>query len=162
MHVLAMILAVLFFIVGLAGSLLPIIPGAVLIWVGMLIYGFLTKFAALNTVFFIGQALAAALVYATDYLAGVYGVKRYGGSRYAVYGSVVGTLVGIIFLGPAGIIFGPFAGAVGGELLNQRPLNNALRSGVGTLLGLLGGAIVKLAIQITMIIWFFWAVYSHG
>jgi uncharacterized protein YqgC (DUF456 family) len=159
MQILAMTLAVLFFIVGLAGSVLPVIPGAVLIWVGMLVYGVLTQFTTLGTTFFIGQALAAALVYATDYLAGAYGVKRYGGSRYAVYGSVIGTVVGIIFLGPAGIIFGPFAGAVAGELINQKPLDSALRAGVGTLLGLLGGAIVKLAIQITMIIWFFWAVY---
>ncbi|AGL01540.1 DUF456 domain-containing protein [Desulfoscipio gibsoniae] len=162
MQVLAMILAVLFFIVGLAGSVLPVIPGAILIWLGMLIYGILTQFETLGTVFFIGQAMAAALVYVTDYLAGAYGVKRYSGSKYAVYGCVIGTLLGIIILGPAGIIFGPFAGAVAGELLNQKPLNSALRIGVGTLVGLMGGVIIKLAIQIAMIVWFFWAVFSHG
>ncbi|TYO94974.1 DUF456 domain-containing protein [Desulfallas thermosapovorans] len=160
MQVLAMILAVLFFIVGLAGSVLPVIPGAVLIWLGMLIYGLLTQFATLSTAFFIGQGLAAALVYATDYLAAAYGVKRYGGSRYAVYGSVIGTMVGILLLGPAGVIFGPFIGAITGELLNQKPLDSAFKAGMGTVLGLLGGTLVKLAIQLTMIVWFFWAVYS--
>jgi len=159
MQVFAMILAVLFFMVGLAGSVLPVIPGAILIWVGMLIYGILTDFATLGTVFFIGQALAAALVYTVDYLAGAYGARRYGGSRYAVYGSIIGTILGLILMGPAGIIFGPFIGAITGELLNQKPLEQAFRTAVGTLLGLLGGAIVKLAIQIMMIIWFFWALY---
>jgi uncharacterized protein YqgC (DUF456 family) len=125
----------------------------------MLLYGILTKFATLGIAFFIWQALAAALVYTVDYLAGAYGAKRYGGSRYAVYGSIIGTVVGLILLGPAGIIFGPFAGAIIGELLNQKPLETAFKTGVGTLLGLLGGAIVKLAIQIMMIIWFFWALY---
>lgn len=92
MQVLAMILAIIFFIVGLAGSLLPIIPGAVLIWVGMLVYGLMTNFATLGLAFFIGQALAVALVYTIDYLSGPYGAKRYGGSHYAVYGSIIGTL----------------------------------------------------------------------
>ncbi len=159
MHVFAITLAVLFFIVGLAGSFLPVIPGAILIWVGMLIYGVLTKFTTLGTAFFIGQALAATLVYTVDYLAGTYGIKRYGGSPYAVYGSIIGTVIGIIFLGPAGIIFGPFAGAVTGELLNKKPLDKAFSIGMSTLLGLLSGTIIKLAIQIIMIIWFFWAVY---
>jgi len=159
MHVIAMILAVLFFTVGLAGSFLPVIPGAILIWLGMLVYGILTKFATLSTAFFIGQALAAALVYIVDYLAGAYGAKRYGGSRYSVYGSIIGTVVGIILLGPAGIIFGPFAGAIIGELLNQKPPDIAFKIGVGTLLGLLSGTIIKLAIQFIMIIWFFWALY---
>jgi len=154
-----MILAVLFFLVGLAGSVLPVIPGAILIWVGMLIYGILTDFATLGTAFFIGQALAAGLVYTVDYLAGAYGTRRYGGSRYAVYGSILGTVLGLILMGPAGIIFGPFIGAITGELLNQKPLEQAFRTAVGTLLGLLGGAIVKFAIQIMMIIWFFWALY---
>ncbi|KAF1085350.1 hypothetical protein SPSYN_01486 [Sporotomaculum syntrophicum] len=159
MHVLAMILAILFFIVGLAGSLLPVIPGAVLIWIGMLVYGLLTNFATLGLAFFIGQALAVALVYTLDYLSGAYGARRYGGSRYAVYGSIIGTVVGLILMGPAGIIFGPFAGSIIGELLNQKPLDMALKAGVGTLLGLLSGTIIKLVIQIMMIIWFFWALY---
>ncbi len=159
MHVLAMILTILFFIVGLAGSLLPIIPGAVLIWIGMLVYGLITNFATLGLAFFIGQALAVALVYTIDYLSGAYGARRYGGSHYAVYGSIIGIVVGLVLMGPAGLIFGPFAGAIIGELLNQKPLDTALKAGVGTLLGLLSGTIIKLAIQIMMIIWFFWALY---
>lgn len=159
MQVLAMILALIFFIVGLAGSILPIIPGAILMWVGMLIYGLMTDFATLGLAFFIGQALAVALAYIIDYLSGAYGAKRYGGSRYAIYGSIIGAIVGLILMGPAGIIFGPFLGAIIGELINQKPLETAFKTGVGTLIGLLSGTVIKLAIQIIMIIWFFWAVY---
>lgn len=160
MGILAMTLAVICFIAGVAGSVLPVLPGAILIWVGMLLYGILTKFTTLNTFFFIGQALAVVLVYAVDYLAGIVGVKRFGGSRYAVYGSLAGVVFGIIIMGPAGIIFGPFIGAIAGELLNRQQLNTAIRSGIGTLVGLLGGTLLKLAIEVTMIIWFFWVVLT--
>lgn len=160
MSVLALIIAILFFAAGLAGTLLPVLPGAILIWVGMLIYGVLTGFETLGLVFFVGQGLAVALVHLTDYLAGVVGVKRYGGSRNAVYGSIVGAVLGIFVMGPAGIIFGPFIGAVIGEMTGpHKQLDIAVRSGVGTLVGLIGGTVLKLAIEVIMIIWFFWAIY---
>lgn len=159
MAVLALILAILFFIAGLAGSVLPVLPGAILIWLGMLVYGILTKFTTLSVIFLVGQALAVAIVYSVDYFAGILGVKKFGGSQAAVYGSIAGTIIGIIFLGPAGLIFGPFIGAIAGELLNHKPFDKALRSGWGTLIGLLGGTIAKLIIEILMIIWFFWAIY---
>lgn len=157
--VFALILAVLFFIAGLAGSVLPVLPGAILIWLGMLFYGLLTKFTTLHALFFVGQGLAVATIYSIDYFAGVLGVKKLGGSGAAVYGSIAGTIIGLIFLGPAGLIFGPFIGAVAGELISNKPLDQAIRSGWGTLIGLLGGTIAKLIIEILMMIWFFWAVF---
>lgn len=159
MNTLALIIAIVFFLAGLAGSILPVLPGAILIWLGMLVYGTLTHFSSLSTSFFIGQALAVVLIYLTDYLAGIWGVKKYGGSRSAVYGSIIGTVAGLLLLGPAGIIFGPFIGAIAGELLSQKPLDSAIRSGIGTMVGLLGGSIIKLGIEIIMIIWFFWTIY---
>ncbi|WP_027364196.1 DUF456 domain-containing protein [Desulfotruncus alcoholivorax] len=159
MAIFALILAILFFIAGLAGSVLPVLPGAILIWLGMLIYGILTKFTTLNALFFVGQGLAVATTYSVDYFAGILGVKRFGGSRAAGYGSIAGTIVGMIFWGPAGLIFGPFIGAIAGEILSNKPLDRAIRSGWGTLIGLFGGTIAKLIIEILMIIWFFWAIY---
>jgi len=154
-----LLIAILFFIAGLAGALLPVLPGAVLVWVGMLIYGVMTGFETLGLVFFIGQGLAVVLVHAVDYLAGVVGVKRYGGSKNAVYGSLIGGILGIFVMGPAGIIFGPFIGAIVGEMLGpQKQLDIAIRSGFGTLVGLIGGSVFKIAIEIVMIIWFFWAI----
>lgn len=159
MTALGIIIACLFFAAGIAGTLLPALPGAPIIWAGMLVYGLFTKFNDLSTIFFIGQALAVAIIFVIDYAAGAWGVRRYGGSRYAVIGSLAGILLGIVLMGPAGLIFGPFVGAVGGELINKKPFDQAIRSGVGTLLGLAGGMVLKVGVEICMIIWFFVAIF---
>lgn len=158
MSIAGMILAVVFFTIGVLGTILPALPGAPLIWLGMLIYGLFVDFQNLPLMFFIGQGLAVALIFLIDYLASIWGVKRYGGSREAVWGSVLGGLLGVIVLGPFGLIFGPFIGAVAGELYRKSALDKALEVGFGTLIGFLGGAVLKLAIEAVMIIWFFMAV----
>lgn len=158
MSVLGMIIAVIFFVAGVLGTLLPALPGAPLIWLGMLFYGLLVKFDNLTWTFFLGQGLAVVLIVFIDYIAGLWGVNRYGGSRESVWGCFLGGLLGIILLGPFGLIFGPFIGAVAGELYNKRPLEKAFRVGMGTLIGFAGGMVLKLAIEAIMIVWFFMAV----
>ncbi|MCL5057655.1 MAG: DUF456 domain-containing protein [Actinobacteria bacterium] len=158
MTFLGFVLAVLFFAAGLAGTILPALPGAPLIWLGMLVFGLIAGFERLTLWFFIGQALAVGLVFFIDYAAAVWGVRRYGGSRFAVWGSLAGLVLGIILLGPLGIVFGPFVGAVTGELIVQKPFATAVRSGMGTILGMAGGMVLKLMVEAGMIIWFFMAV----
>jgi uncharacterized protein YqgC (DUF456 family) len=153
-----MVLAVVFFTIGVLGTILPALPGAPLIWLGMLIYGFFVKFQNLPLTFFIGQGLAVMLIFLIDYLASIWGVRRYGGSKEAVWGSILGGLLGLLVLGPFGLIFGPFIGAVAGEVYRRSPLGKALEVGLGTLIGFLGGAVLKLSIEAVMIIWFFMAV----
>lgn len=147
--------AVIFMILGVLGTVLPALPGAPLIWLGMFAYGLFTKFQSLGWFFFLGQGLAVALIFALDYAAGVWGVKMYGGSKYAVWGSVLGGIVGAITGGPFGLIYGPFLGAAAAELLRQNSLGGALRAGLGTLVGFLGGTFLKLAVEALMITWFF-------
>jgi len=159
MSVVGMVIAVVFFTAGIIGTILPVLPGAPLIWLGMLIYGIFVKFNNLSWLFFAGQGLVVALVFLIDYLAGVWGAKRYGGSKAAVWGSVLGGLLGILLLGPFGLIFGPFAGAVVGELYRKSDLNKAFQVGIGTLIGFLGGTVLKLAVEVLMIVWFFTVVY---
>jgi uncharacterized protein YqgC (DUF456 family) len=153
-----MILAVVFFTIGVLGTILPALPGAPLVWLGMLIYGFFVKFHNLPWTFYAGQGLAVVLIFLIDYLASIWGVRRYGGSKEAVWGSVLGGLLGILVLGPFGLIFGPFIGAVAGELYRSSTLNKALEVGFGTLIGFMGGTVMKLAIEAVMIIWFFMVV----
>ena len=155
MSIAGMIAAVIFFTVGVIGTVLPALPGAPLIWLGMLIYGFFVKFNNLPWTFFLGQGLAVALIFLIDYLAGIWGVKRYGGSKAAVWGSVLGGLLGVLLMGPFGLIFGPFIGAVAGELYQKSSFDKAFQVGVGTLIGFLGGTVLKLAVEILMIVWFF-------
>ncbi|AQS59382.1 DUF456 domain-containing protein [Desulforamulus ferrireducens] len=159
MFSLGLVIAILFFIAGMAGIFLPILPGAPLIVLGMVAYGLIEGFTNLTWQFFLGQLILMAFVFGIDYLAGMWGVRRYGGSNTAVWGSVIGALVGLFILGPLGIILGPFLGAVGGELIAKGNLQLAVRAGMGTLLGFLGGALLKLILQILMIIWFFSTIY---
>ncbi|MGQ9512742.1 DUF456 domain-containing protein [Thermodesulfitimonas sp.] len=158
MSTVGLVVAVIFFLAGLAGTILPILPGAPLILAGMVIYGLFTGFVKLNLLFFVGQALLVALTFAVDYLASAWGVARHGGSKLAIWGSAIGLLIGAFFA-PAGIILGPFAGAFLGELVASRRSVHSLRVGVGSLIGFFGGTLVKLAIEIGMVIWFFAAIF---
>lgn len=158
MAVLAMTLAVALFILGLIGTVLPVLPGAILIFGGMLLYGFLTGFVTLDSTFFLLQSLALILVFAVDYVAVSLGTRRVGGSRYAAWGAAAGMLLGIFILGPFGVIAGPFIGAVAAEAMFGRNKGAAVKVGFGTLLGLLGGTVLKLLIEGMMIAAFFLAV----
>ncbi len=155
MSVAGLAVAVIFMTLGVLGTVLPALPGAPLIWLGMFAYGLFTKFQGLGWAFFLGQGLAVALIFAIDYVAGVWGVKVYGGSKYAVWGSILGGIAGVIMGGPFGLICGPFIGAVAGELFRKNSLGGALRVGWGTLVGFLGGTFLKLAVEALMITWFF-------
>ncbi|HZK25090.1 MAG TPA: DUF456 family protein [Oscillospiraceae bacterium] len=159
MDYLPLILASLLFIVGVLGTVLPVLPGAILIFGGMLLYGYLTNFAVLTINFYLLQGVAMLLVFLIDFLATAVGTKRYGGSRVASFGAAIGTLVGIFSFPPLGIVVGPFLGAVLAELLVGKDTNQALRVGFGTLIGLLGGTILKLVIEAAMIIYFFLTIF---
>lgn len=151
----ALLFAVILFVVGLVGTVLPVLPGAILIYGGMLLYGFMTGFAALDANFFLLQAMALIIIFAVDFLATAAGTKHFGGSNNAVWGAILGTLAGLLIFGPFGIIIGPFLGATLAELRRGKQPNLAFRAGFGTLIGLLGSTILKLSIEILMIIHFF-------
>ena len=155
MSIPGLITAVILFILGFLGTILPALPGPILIWAGMLGYGYFVNFENLSVSFYLSQALAVGLIYVVDYLSVVLGAKKYGGSRYAGWGAAAGTLVGLITLGPLGVIVGPFAGAVLVEILTGRTAQQAVKVGIGTIIGFLGGTFVKLLMEIVMIIWFF-------
>lgn len=151
----ALISAVLLFLLGLAGIVLPVLPGVILIYAGMLLYGLLTGFAALDANFYLLQGMALLLTFFVDYLAATTGTRRYGGSRRAAWGAAAGILFGFFLLGPFGMIIGPFMGAVLAELSGGKKPEQAVRTGLGTLIGFLGGTVIKFAIALLMIIWFF-------
>lgn len=155
MSITALIPTVILFILGILGTVLPVLPGATLIWAGMLLYGILTGFSGLSFTFFLLQGMAVVLAWGIDYLATALGTRYSGGSKSAVWGAALGLLLGLIFLGPAGIIFGPFLGALAGELLRGTPTDKALRSSLGALIGVMGGLVLKLVIVAVMIYWFF-------
>ncbi|NLL52177.1 MAG: DUF456 domain-containing protein [Peptococcaceae bacterium] len=158
MHVPALIIAIILFIIGLIGTVLPVLPGPILIFAGMLIYGLMTDFVSLNIFFFVLQGLILLLIFAVDYIASMLGTRHFGGTKQAGWGAIAGAIIGVIFLGPLGILIGPFLGAVLVELLQKNSLSKACRAGLGTLLGILGGTAVKLGVEVLMIAYFLFQV----
>jgi uncharacterized protein len=135
---------------GLIGLFLPVLPGAPLIFAGLVIAAWAEDFhyAGLWTVVIL--AILMLLTLAVDFWATIFGAKKFGASKRAVIGALIGLVIGI-FLGFPGIIFGPFIGAVVGELSAQKDLKQATRAGIGATIGLVLGAAIKLALALTMI-----------
>ena len=144
------ILSAILTLVGLAGLLLPMLPGAPLLFLGLLFGAWAEDFHYVGFWTLLILAGMAALTYVVEFVASALGVNRFGGSRRAMAGAVVGGIVGL-FLGVPGILLGPFIGAVIGELSLQRSLDQASRAGFGTVVGLAIGMAGKLAIGIAMI-----------
>jgi uncharacterized protein YqgC (DUF456 family) len=144
------ILAAALVVAGLVGLVLPAIPGAPLIFAGLLLAAWAEDFVHVGLWTIVILALLTLLTYAVDLWATMFGAKKFGASKRAVIGAIIGAIVGI-FLGFPGVIFGPFIGAVIGELLAQRNLRQATRAGIGATIGLVLGAALKLAIAFAMI-----------
>lgn len=158
MEIVALIIASLFFITGIVGSILPVLPGAPLIWVGMIIYGFMAGFEGLPWWFFAGQGLLALLIMGVDYLASALGSRYFGGTKAAFWGAMIGLLIGLFFF-PIGLIVGPFTGAVIAELIFARKTDQALKAGLGAFVGFWGGLPIKLILEAAMIAWFFVTIF---
>jgi hypothetical protein len=143
-------LAALLVAAGLAGTVLPALPGIPLIFLGLFVAAWAEDFQHVG-LWTIGILGALALVaYVVDLVAGALGAKKFGASRLAVVGALLGAVAGL-FLGIAGILLGPFVGAAAGELVARRDLLQAGRAGFGTWLGLVVGGAVKIAIAFSML-----------
>lgn len=143
-------LAVLLVVVGLIGALVPVLPGAVLVFVGLVLAAWADDFTRVGPMTLVALALVTGVVYAVDFLAGAYGVEKTGASRRALVGAVLGTLVGLFF-GLPGIVLGPFVGAVVGEYTVRRQLVDAGRAGAGAWLGIVLGVVAKIALIFVML-----------
>jgi hypothetical protein len=155
MELLGLILAIIFFVVGFIGTVLPILPGVILVFSGMVLYGIFTNFHTLNIYFFLLQGVAMILIFGIDLIASTIGTRKFDGSKQASLGGAMGIILGLIILGPLGMAIGPFVGAVGVELISGKNLEQAIKSGFGSLIGILGGTILKLFAEAIMISYFF-------
>lgn len=135
---------------GLAGMVLPALPGAPLLFAGLFCAAWAEDFIFVGRWTLLTLALLAVLSYLIEFLASLVGAKRFGASRKALIGAATGGLVGLLF-GVPGIILGPFLGAVAGELLELRSIGQAGLVGIGTVIGLAVGVAGKLAIGMTML-----------
>ena len=137
-------------IVGLLGTLLPVIPGALFVFLVLLLAAWTDDFARVGPVALTIIGVLGLLSWVADFAATLLGAKRVGASPQALVGATLGGAFGL-FLGLPGMILGPFAGAVGGELLARRELWRAGKVGLGTWLGLVAAAVVKVILAFMMI-----------
>jgi uncharacterized protein YqgC (DUF456 family) len=144
------ILAIFLVLAGIAGSVLPALPGVPLVFAGLLLGAWIDHFQKVGWFTLVVLGLLTLLSFAVDFLATSMGAKRVGASKWAVAGSALGTLAGLFF-GIPGLILGPFLGAVAGELVARRGQRQAVRSGFGAWIGLLVGTAGKLALIFAMV-----------
>jgi len=145
-----LLLAALLVLAGLAGTVVPLLPGVPMVFGGLLLAAWAEGFVRVGTWPLVAIGALAALSLGIDFLATVLGAKRVGASPQALIGATIGAIVGI-FLGIAGLLLGPFVGAVAGEYYARRKLGQAGKVGLGTWLGLLFGAIAKIVVAFLMI-----------
>jgi uncharacterized protein YqgC (DUF456 family) len=150
MTVLLYALGVLALLAGLAGVVVPVLPGAVALWGGVWLIAWAGGFQLVGAPTLIVTGILALLILAADWAATALGAKAFGASRWAMVGATLGLLVGL-FLGPVGIVLGPVVGAVALELWKDANLEKALHAGVGTLVGFLAGSVVKVILAFLLI-----------
>lgn len=142
MEILIIILSALLILAGIAGSLLPVLPGLPLSYLGILLLHFATSYT-FSVGFLITWAVVIIIIQLLDYYVPIWGTRRFGGSRKGVWGSTIGLLVGL-FMGPWGVILGPFVGAFIGEQLSHKDIQQSFQSALGSFIGILFGAVLKL------------------
>lgn len=150
LDVLFYVLAGVLVLVGIAGTVLPALPGLPLVFAGMLLAAWTGDFEQVGWLPLVVLGLMTALSLGIDFLATAMGAKRVGASRLAVAGAIVGTFAGLAF-GPVGVFVGPFVGALAGELLHSRQVGQATRVGFGTWVGILVGTVLKLGLAFAML-----------
>jgi uncharacterized protein YqgC (DUF456 family) len=152
---LSYLVAIAMIMIGLAGTVLPALPGLPLVFGGMLVAAWADGFTNVPAWVLVVLGVLTLLSVAIDFWATALGAKRVGASRKAIVGAMLGTFGGL-FLGPVGLILGPFAGALAGELLHRRSLDrahigDAAKIGLGTWVGILFGVVLKLSLAFTML-----------
>lgn len=155
LQVLLYIVAALLMVLGIAGTVLPALPGLPLMFGGMLLAAWTDDFQRIGVLALVVLGVLTVVSFVIDFLATAMGAKRVGASRQATIGAVLGTFAGLFF-GFIGIFVGPFVGAVLGELSHRRALQredlgHATKVGIGTWLGIVFGVVLKLGLAFTML-----------
>jgi len=144
------ILSVALIVVGIAGTVLPALPGTLFVLAGIVLGAWIDDFTRVGWGVLTAAIVLAVLAWVLDYVAGLLGAKKAGASRQAIIGAVLGTVAGL-FMGIVGVLFMPLVGAAIGEFLAQRNHGRALKVGVATWLGIMAGLVSKVVIAFMMV-----------
>jgi len=147
---------------GLIGSFLPILPGPLTGWIGLLVLH-LTDAVPMNWTF-LGITLGVALlIWLLDYVIPAMGTKKFGGSKYGVIGTTLGLLIGLFFIPiPGGFILGAFIGALTGELIHDsKDTSRALKAAFGSFIGFIFSTTIKFMVSLVFLVLFFSKTYDY-
>jgi hypothetical protein len=150
-----LLISFLLMLVGILGSVLPVLPGPPISWVGLLLL-YLTQAVPMNYMILTITFIVAFIVAILDYVIPAQGTKRFGGSKYGIWGTNIGLVVGLLAPIPLGFIIGPFLGAFVGELMNDATdSKKALKAATGSIIGFLASTFMKFVVAIV-----FFGLYS--
>lgn len=137
-------------VLGLAGTVLPLLPGTLLVWGGIVLGAWIDDFTRVGTTTVVVVSVLALLAWGLDYVAGLMGAQKAGASKQALLGAAVGTVVGL-FMGLVGVLFMPLVGAAVGEYLARKDQSRAVKVGVATWVGIMVGLIAKVVLAFVMV-----------
>ena len=162
MDILLLLLGFIFMLGGIVGSFLPILPGPLTSWVGLLLL-YITNAVPMSYTALTITLIVALGIYILDYFIPAMGTKKFGGSRYGVIGTTLGLLIGIFFFPPFGIIIGPFLGALIGEYLyDASDSRRAFKAAFGSFLGFLTSTFIKFLVATIYLGIFIWIALSNS
>lgn len=170
MDYLLLILSFLLLLAGIAGCILPVLPGPPLCYLALVVVHF-SKFADFSGKLFLFLGIITVIVQILDYVVPIWGTKKFGGTRSGIWGSTIGLIAGVLVLpilgiaigpfGLIGILGGPFLGAYIGEKMAGQSSDKALRAAWGSFIGFLAGTFMKFALAIVISLYYFKDIFSY-
>jgi uncharacterized protein YqgC (DUF456 family) len=157
MDILLIILGAICLLVGLIGTFIPMLPGTPISYIGVLLLLFIPG-CTLTWKFYLFWGIVVVILQVLNYFIPMWGVNKFGGTKYGQWGSVLGVIVGL-FLSPIGIILGPFVGAVVGELVGGKDFESSLKAGFGSFVGTFVGMVLGIIVAAILIFYFFKEVF---
>tara|TARA_B000000460_G_C21440548_1_gene359268 strand:+ start:312 stop:800 length:489 start_codon:yes stop_codon:yes gene_type:complete len=154
MDFIIIIIVILLLLIGLIGCIIPALPGPPISFSGLLLFHFFTSYNLEEDTLWLLAAVVVAITF-LDYWLQVYGVKKFGGGKKAINGTILGLVLGLLLFPPFGLIIGPFVGAfLGAKMEAKEDTNRAIKIALGALAGFLGGTVLKFAVSIYISILF--------
>ena len=144
------VLCIALIVLGLAGTVLPVLPGTLLVWAGIVLGAWIDDFARVSVTTVVLISVLGALAWGLDYAAGLMGAQKAGASKQALLGAAVGTVVGL-FMGLVGVLFMPLVGAAVGEYMARKDEGRALKVGLATWVGIMLGLLAKVVLAFIMV-----------
>lgn len=153
------ILAAVLIILGVIGSVLPLLPGPPLSFIGLFLYAFQTKFVGVETTHLLIFGALSFISILLDYFGPILGAKKNKSSKSGVTGAVIGSIVGIFSMGPFGLFLGPLIGGFIGEYLEKKDFRIAMKTAWGAFSGFLLSTVFRLLVSVSIAVYFFAALF---